>query len=100
MSSKKNHKLTVYTDGGARGNPGPAGIGVVVFDGKNKIVKQASEYIGETTNNQAEYKSVIKGLEIARILKASDIELKLDAELVASQLREEYKVKNKDYSDI
>jgi ribonuclease HI len=94
------NKLTIYTDGGARGNPGPAGIGVVIFDSSNKVIKQTQEYIGETTNNQAEYKAVIKGLELARDLKASEIELKLDSELVVSQLREEYKVKNKDLAPL
>ncbi len=93
------NKLQIYTDGGARGNPGPAGIGVVIWCGNN-LVGQYSKYIGETTNNQAEYQAVILGLEQAKKLGAKEVEVCLDSELVAKQLNREYKVKDKDLAPL
>lgn len=87
-------KATIHTDGGARGNPGPAGIGAVIdFDGQHLNFK---EYIGEATNNVAEYKAVILALENAKELGAEEIDLFLDSELVQQQLSGIYKVKNPD----
>lgn len=86
-------KLIVNTDGGARGNPGPAGIGVVFFDAKNNIIAEFSEFIGDATNNVAEYKALIRALEKAREFKYQELECRLDSELVVKQLRGEYKVK-------
>lgn len=93
-------KIVMNTDGGARGNPGPAGIGVVIFFG-DEVVKQISEYIGETTNNQAEYWALIAGLEwllgeeeILKRINDDYIECRLDSELVVRQLKGEYKMKN------
>lgn len=91
-------KIKIYTDGGARGNPGKAGIGVVIKDDDGKIIERVSEYIGEATNNVAEYTALIKGLEKARELKAEEVECFLDSELVVRQMNREYKVKNKDLS--
>ncbi len=84
--------LTIFTDGGARGNPGPAGIGVVI---KNdyEVVESFGHYIGETTNNQAEYKALIAALERASALRAEEVQCKLDSELVVKQMRREYKVR-------
>ena len=59
-------RITIYTDGGARGNPGPAGIGAVIQDESGKVVSELSKYIGETTNNVAEYEALIEGLEKAK----------------------------------
>ena len=87
-------KLTIYVDGGSRGNPGPAGIGVVVLDDKGKKLKSFDKYIGIATNNIAEYNAVIYGLQEALIEKADEIELRLDSELAAQQLKGEYRVKN------
>jgi len=93
----------VYTDGGAVNNPGPAGIGVVIKnktqDLKIKTLHQISKYIGEATNNQAEYRAVIEALswiksEIEKRKTAADIRFFLDSELVANQLNLKYKVKN------
>jgi len=104
-------KLIIHTDGGARGNPGPAGIGAVI-QADGRIVKEIAEYIGETTNNQAEYKAVIRALEEAKKLstqaalggqgRSQDIELGfyLDSELVVKQLKREYKVKNKELAPL
>ncbi len=86
--------LTIYSDGGARGNPGPAGIGVVLFDDKKNIVAKISRYIGETTNNQAEYQALLAGLEKAHEIKATKVKCYLDSELVVKQLNGEYKVKD------
>lgn len=89
-------KLQIYTDGGARGNPGPSGIGVVIkYD--DKILK-FSKFIEHSTNNQAEYKAVILALEEAKKLKAKEIDFYLDSELVVNQLNRKYKIKNKDLS--
>lgn len=98
-------KLKIYTDGGARNNPGPAGIGAVIIDSSadtdgGEIVAQISEYIGEATNNQAEYKAVIFAMEKAQSLKAEYLEIYLDSELVVKQLNREYKVKDKDLAPL
>lgn len=88
-------KATLHTDGGARGNPGPAGIGYVLgIAGKPPIVH--GEYIGHATNNQAEYKAFIAGLKRARAEHVSELDCLLDSELVVKQLQGEYKVKNVD----
>ncbi len=93
-------KLIVYTDGGARGNPGPAGIGAVLYDEQKNIIAEISEYIGKTTNNQAEYRAVIAAIEKARELGAEELEFYLDSELVVKQLSREYKVKNKELAPL
>ncbi len=95
-----NKKLTIYTDGGARGNPGPAGIGCVLYDKDKNIVAEISEYIGEATNNQAEYKAVIAAIKKAKELGAEELEFYLDSELVVRQLNREYKVKNKELAPL
>lgn len=93
-------KYIIYSDGGARGNPGPAAIGAVIKDEKNKIVEEISKIIGETTNNQAEYQAILAGLEAAKKLGAEVVECFLDSELVVKQLRHEYKVKNKELAPL
>ncbi len=87
-------KLIIYVDGGSRGNPGPAGIGVAIFDKNGSKVKEFNKFIGVTTNNIAEYNAVIYGLQEALIEKADEVELNLDSELVSQQLKGEYRVKN------
>lgn len=89
-------KLTIHSDGGARGNPGPAGIGVVITDEKGEVVDTISRYIGETTNNQAEYQALVAGLKKVVDLKAVEVDCFLDSELVVKQLNKEYKVKDPD----
>lgn len=90
----KNKRLEIYIDGGARGNPGPAGVGVVVLDESGKRIKDVSKYIGEATNNIAEYSALLYGLEEALILRADEIKINLDSELVARQITGEYRVKD------
>ena len=90
----KNKRLEIYIDGGARGNPGPAGVGVVVLDESGKRIKDVSKYIGEATNNIAEYSALLYGLEEALILRADEIKINLDSELVAKQITGEYRVKD------
>lgn len=91
-------RLRIYTDGGARGNPGPAGIGAALYqvheDGVETLVAEVSEYIGETTNNQAEYRALIAALKKASGLKPEKLEVRMDSELVIKQLRGEYRVRN------
>ncbi len=87
--------MILRTDGGARGNPGPAAIGVVIADEQGGMVREFGRYIGETTNNQAEYQALLAGLEEAKKLGATEVHCYLDSELVVKQLRQEYKVKDK-----
>ncbi|MDD5290504.1 MAG: ribonuclease HI family protein [Patescibacteria group bacterium] len=93
-------RLTIYTDGGARGNPGPGGIGAVVYDGNKKKLAEISEHIGHSTNNQAEYKAVIAALKKAKELGGEELEFYLDSELIVKQLKREYKVKNSDLAPL
>lgn len=93
-------KLTIFSDGGARGNPGPAGIGAVLYDEHKKVIAEISEYLGETTNNQAEYRALLAALKKAASLKAEEVVCHLDSELVVKQLNREYKVKNKDLAPL
>jgi ribonuclease HI len=86
-------KATLFTDGGARGNPGPAGIGFVLTVSDKETILHGA-YIGETTNNQAEYKALLAGLERAVKEGVTELECFLDSELVVRQLRGEYRVKN------
>lgn len=98
MTLKNADKIFVYTDGGARGNPGPAAVGVVIKDKGGVVIKGYQETIGERTNNEAEYEAVILALRKLKSLlgreglKKIEIVICLDSLLVASQLRGEYKV--------
>jgi ribonuclease HI len=86
----------VYVDGGARGNPGPAGVGVVLIDEAGAELDRANAYIGETTNNVAEYRAVLLGLDRAHALGVRDLEIVNDSELIARQLTGQYRVKKED----
>lgn len=86
--------VIMYTDGGSRGNPGQAGIGVLIEDTEGNIIKEVSQYIGDQTNNVAEYKALSRGLEVALDLGVTKITCYLDSELVVKQIKGEYKVKN------
>ena len=84
----------MHVDGGARGNPGPAAVGVVVTDDDGEELAEKGRYIGEATNNVAEYRGLLLGLELARSLGADEVEVINDSELVARQIGGQYKVKN------
>ena len=86
-------KLEIFTDGGCSGNPGPAAIGVVIKDG-GKNVKTLSRYIGQGTNNIAEYTALIYALQEALILKADEVSVKTDSELMSKQVSGAYAVKH------
>lgn len=87
-------KLIIYTDGGARGNPGPAAIAIVIYDQNKKLIGKYSKYLGKATNNQAEYQAVIYALEKAKQLKAEEIDFYLDSKLLVEQLNRRAKIKN------
>ncbi|MEK7542237.1 MAG: ribonuclease HI family protein, partial [Patescibacteria group bacterium] len=93
-------KFVIHSDGGARGNPGPAAIGAVIEDEHGKILKEISEYIGETTNNGAEYRAVIAGLKKLKALigkaeaKKSQVQVLADSELLVRQMNGEYKIEH------
>ncbi len=86
--------LVMNTDGASSGNPGPAGIGIVIFDRDGRQVGKVSSYIGKRTNNYAEYYALVKALKIAVYFKARELRVRTDSELVVKQIKGEYKVKN------
>lgn len=93
-----SEKIIIYTDGGARGNPGPAGIGAVILDEAGKTVGEVSRYIGSATNNVAEYEALIAALNEAKKifgakLREMEIEVRMDSELIVRQISGMYKVK-------
>lgn len=100
MTKNNMNKLIIHTDGGARGNPGPAGIGAIARDEKGEVIFEISKYIGETTNNQAEYRALEAAIKRAKDFSVEELEFYLDSELVVKQLNREYKVKNKDLAPL
>jgi ribonuclease HI len=86
--------VRLHTDGGARGNPGPAGIGVVLEDESGSLLEELAEPIGATTNNVAEYTALIRGLELAARHGASSVEAHVDSTLVAEQVEGRWKIRN------
>jgi ribonuclease HI len=91
-------KIIIYTDGGSRGNPGPAALGVVFCNEKGQVIKKYSEFLGEKTNNEAEYQAVIfalkkfKALFGNKLAKNTEVELRADSELLIKQLNGQYKI--------
>jgi ribonuclease HI len=86
--------MVVYVDGGARGNPGPAAVAAVAIEPGGGEAAERARFIGEATNNTAEYRALLLGLELARELGATEVEVVNDSELVARQIGGEYRVKN------
>lgn len=89
-------RAKLFTDGGSRGNPGPAATGVVLLDMEDNVVKKSSNYLGETTNNQAEYRALLEGLELAESLGVKELYIFMDSELIVKQVQGIYKIKNAD----
>ncbi len=85
----------IFTDGGSRGNPGDAGIGLVIYEGETgETIYELGDYIGQTTNNVAEYSALIRALELAAKFGGTKLEIFADSELMIKQLNGQYKVKN------
>ena len=93
-------ELFIYTDGGSRGNPGKSAIGVLIMNKDKKILLEYGEFIGLGTNNQAEYKAIIKALSLAKKFDGKILHFFSDSELVIKQLKGLYKVKNPDLSKL
>ena len=93
-------KGIVYSDGGARGNPGPAGSGAVLFDVEGNVLGESKLYLGKATNNVAEYTAIILGLEMAIEKGVDELEARMDSELAVKQLNGEYKVKNQELAKL
>ncbi len=87
-------KVLLYTDGAARGNPGPAGAGWVICDSSGQLVRNGNAYVGERTNNEAEYEALILGLQAVLDLGSKQVIIRADSELLVRQLNGQYQVKN------
>ncbi len=86
--------VAVYTDGGSRGNPGPAAVGIVVCDSEDRLLHEHREYIGLATNNQAEYRALIRGLKLAARYTRAEVRCVSDSQLLVRQMAGEYKVQD------
>lgn len=92
-------KIKVFTDGASRGNPGKAGIGIIIYDENDFIIESCKEYLGEATNNQAEYKALLKSLDLLKKIKESgeknfdEVEFYSDSELMVNQVKFDFQVK-------
>ena len=95
-----SNKIIIFSDGGARGNPGPGGIGAVLKNESGETIAPVSEFLGVCTSNQAEYKALIAALQKAEDIGAEELFCNLDSELVVKQLKGEYKVKDKELAKL
>ncbi len=86
--------VAAYTDGGARGNPGPAAIGIVICDSQDRVLREHREYIGGATNNEAEYRALIRGLKLAARYTRSQVRCVSDSQLLVRQMAGEYRVRD------
>lgn len=96
VKSSSEKRITVYSDGGSRGNPGPSASGYVIINNRQEVIEQGGEYLGITTNNQAEYHGVRLGLEKALALGYKQIDFRIDSMLVVNQMNGTYKIKNRE----
>ena len=97
-------KIIIYTDGGARGNPGPAAAGAVILNAEGAVLKEISDYLGEQTNNVAEYEALVRVLHATHNLFGEklvhiDVEIRMDSELIVRQMQGRYKVKAPNLKD-
>jgi ribonuclease HI len=100
VSGGAGERVVVNVDGGSRGNPGPAAIAAVVSSPDGKVLGEHNETIGEATNNVAEYRALLLGIEQAAALGADEVELVGDSELIVRQVRGEYKFKDANLRDL
>lgn len=91
---KKMDKLVIYVDGASRGNPGKAGIGIIIYNNKGEVLQEEAQYLGKATNNVAEYIAVIYGLQEGIIRKAKSLTIYTDSELLVRQINGRYQIKN------
>lgn len=96
VNKSSDNAITIFSDGGSRGNPGPSAAGFVIIDGRQQVIAEGGEYLGITTNNQAEYQGVRIGLEKAIELGYKKVDFKLDSMLVVNQMKGIYKIKNRE----
>lgn len=94
LNEMSQDSLRIYVDAATRGNPGKAGVGLIVLDSEDKVIKKMTEYIGQTTNNVAEYTGLIYALQEALIMRAKKVTVFTDSELVVKQFSGEYMVKD------
>jgi ribonuclease HI/pterin-4a-carbinolamine dehydratase len=94
--SAKPDTVRLFTDGGSRGNPGPSAIGYVICNSDETVVKKFCKYIGESTNNKAEYQALLAGLQDCLSTGAKSVQVFMDSELIVNQMTGKYKVKNQD----
>ena len=97
---EESPKIELYVDGGARGNPGPAAGGYVIMDSEGNVIRSEGFFLGEATNNIAEYSALLKGLESVREIDVREIDIFSDSELVVKQIIGEYRVKNRAIGEI
>lgn len=95
-NKSSNDVIVIYSDGGSRGNPGPSAAGFVMLNSNQEVIAEGGEYLGITTNNQAEYQGVRLGLEKALELGYKKVDFKLDSMLVVNQMKGVYKIKNRE----
>ncbi|MCY3802301.1 MAG: ribonuclease HI family protein [Chloroflexi bacterium] len=94
MSADEKKRAVIYCDGASRGNPGEAAAGVAIWDERGESLGTVSLYLGRRTNNQAEYAALLAGVMSAQVLGLTDVEFRLDSELVVKQLNGEYRIKD------
>lgn len=96
VNKSSDDAIIIYSDGGSRGNPGPSAAGFVILNNRQEVIDEGGEYLGITTNNQAEYHGVRLGLERAMVLGYKKVDFKLDSMLVVNQMKGLYKIKNRE----
>lgn len=96
VNKSSENSVTIFSDGGSRGNPGPSAAGFVILNNQQEVIAEGGEYLGITTNNQAEYQGVRIGLEKAIEMGFKKVDFKIDSMLVVNQMKGHYKIKNRE----
>lgn len=96
QDAEQTRELELHTDGASRGNPGPAGAGVVITNAAGEVLVERAVYLGQVTNNVAEYRALLLGLEEAQALSPARLTVKMDSELIVRQLNGRYRVRSPD----